>query len=151
MKYNVSYQYHLHSDDLNRYCYRFHLVVRLYRHGKLHWVPLNASEKIQKPGKKIAGCKRCCKKLLTLAVDYFGSMKSARCNRVIFLTELIVSRTQCKSCKRGYHTMNSSLLCSMLSEFYFGFIADKIFCDFGEKFMISDTNGEQPISNMIAV
>lgn len=26
----------------------------------------------------------------------------------------------------------------------------QIFCDFGEKFVVADTNGEQPISNMVA-
>ena len=26
----------------------------------------------------------------------------------------------------------------------------QIFCDFGEKFVVNDTNGEQPISNMVA-
>ena len=36
--------------------------------------------------------------------------------------------------------------CQFLSHFYFS----QIFCDFGESFTVVDTNGEQPISNMIS-
>jgi len=34
---------------------------------------------------------------------------------------------------------------------FFNFLAfSQIFCDFGESFTVVDTNGEQPISNMIS-
>ena len=45
----------------------------------------------------------------------------------------------------------SSLDLQLNIAFYFNFLAfSQIFCDFGEAFTVVDTNGEQPISNMIS-
>jgi hypothetical protein len=47
-------------------------------------------------------------------------------------------------------TINYIFMILMFSKYVFLFKYRQIFCDFGEDFIVSDTNGEQPISNMIA-
>ena len=42
------------------------------------------------------------------------------------------------------------VLVMMKCQFLFHFYFSQIFCDFGESFTVVDTNGEQPISNMIS-
>lgn len=42
------------------------------------------------------------------------------------------------------------VLVMMKCQFLFHFYFSQIFCDFGENFTVVDTNGEQPISNMIS-